>query len=200
MTITPVQTADVHSEDQVLVRAVLDGSAEARDRFCARVRCVGRILSVRNLDLGRPLDEHELADVAQEVTLAVWRRLRDYSGRASLETWVYKFCTLTLMGTLRRRRSAESIRAQIPAIDPAGAEPAEARSSSDGAGIEGLLRHLSPRESEVIRLRHVDELGNAEISEVLGISVNSVKTHSLNGMRKLRSLLADRDTRGTDAR
>lgn len=179
-----------HDQDLELARRVLDGDREAREEFCERMRCIGRILLSRNRRFGRPLSEHDLADLAQETALAVWRRLDTYVGRASLETWVYKFCALGMSNAVRRTRGVprpESALGEgrleelVEAITPEAVD-------EDQGEFETMLKHLSRREAAVLRLRHVDGMGNREIGQALDISINSVKTHSLNAMSKLREL------------
>ena len=60
-----------------------------------------------------------------------------------------------------------------------------------GEEVGLLLRHLAPREAEVVRLRHVEQLSFAEIASALDISTSSAKTHYNRGLDKLRDLLAN---------
>lgn len=181
--------SESHHQDLALVQGVLAGQSDAQGKFCTRMRCIGRILANRNRRYGCPLNDHDLADLAQETAMAVWRRLDTYRGLASLETWVYRFCALNMTSAMRKRRRSPRPLSEIefdvePSVEPAGA--------ADEAELDSMLRHLSEREAEVLRLRHVDGLGNQEICEVLEISINSVKTHSLHAMAKLRELFGSR--------
>lgn len=53
------------------------------------------------------------------------------------------------------------------------------------------LRELSPRQRECIMLRFYLELTEVEIAALLGISNNSVKTHSRRGMEALRRRMGE---------
>ena len=169
------------------MRGVLAGKGSAIDAFVERMQCIPRILAARNAGFGRPLTEDELADLAQDCLGRVWRKLPEYAGRASLETWVWRFCTLELMNALRKKSRLPS-----PYTDLDDAPPERATSDPPPAEqpLLDLLHHLTPREAEVIRLRHVEALETmAEIGEALGISASSVKTHYYRGLEKLRALL-----------
>ncbi len=183
-----------HDQDLEFVRSVLGGDPADRESFCVRMRCIGRMLTARNRRFGRPLDDHDIADLAQETALAVWRRLSSYAGRASLETWVYKYCALTMSNALRKKRTTPRRLSELgvdgaPELaetSPGTQEPTEPTT------LDSMLGHLSQRQAEVLRLRHVDGLGNREIGEALDISINSVKTHSLHAMTRLRQLFGSR--------
>ena len=87
---------------------------------------------------------------------------------------------------------------ELPA-EAAGPEPAP------GEDVLVYLRHLAPREAQVVRLRHVEDLSLPEVAELLGISTSSAKTHYYRALEKLRSLLArdspgSRDRQETEAR
>lgn len=46
----------------------------------------------------------EPREIAQEVFGRVWGHLHRFEGRAQLESWVYRYCSLTLMDARRARR------------------------------------------------------------------------------------------------
>jgi RNA polymerase sigma-70 factor (sigma-E family) len=59
------------------------------------------------------------------------------------------------------------------------------------AVILDALRDLPPRQRDCLVLRFYLELSSAEIAEVLGITVNSVKTHARRGLDALRSTIGE---------
>ncbi|MCP3920813.1 MAG: sigma-70 family RNA polymerase sigma factor [bacterium] len=176
-----------HRQDLEFVHAVLAGDPEAGTEFAVRMRCVSRMLAARNHRLGRPLNDEELADLAQDVLLTVWRKLADYEGRAALESWVYRSCSFEFLNRLRKKRDAPATRD----VTEEGTEPIEPEPPAD-EGLDLLLRHLASREAEVVRLRHVDELAFPEIAAALGISASSAKTHYYRAIDKLRDVLRER--------
>jgi len=194
-----MRPASDHRRDLALVEQVLNGETAAREAFLERMKCVGRILSVRNARMGRPLNDDELADVTQETLLQIWRKLETYSGRASIETWVYGFCSLEILSYLRKRARMPSTLEDVPEpVDES--EPAEASDpATQAAGIERWVRHLARREAEVVRLHHVDQLDYEEIGELLAISKSSVKTHYYRALEKLRTLLPNTPPRDEGA-
>jgi RNA polymerase sigma factor (sigma-70 family) len=64
------------------------------------------------------------------------------------------------------------------------------RNENQARVIESL-GELSPRQRDCLVLRYFMELSEREIAETLGISPNSVKTHTQRGMAALENLLED---------
>lgn len=180
-----------HRADRALTAAVLRGDAAALDELVARMECVPRFLAALNVRLGRPLGPHDLADLAQDTLIVIWEKLETFEGRATLESWTYRFCYLELMNFVRRKgRRARVAAAPLEVQDRAdpGIEPGH--SPSDFEHVERCLADLPPDEEEVIRLKHFEGLVFVEIAARLGTSPNTVKTRYYRGMGRLRATLA----------
>ncbi|POB14818.1 sigma factor-like helix-turn-helix DNA-binding protein [Halobacteriovorax sp. DA5] len=61
--------------------------------------------------------------------------------------------------------------------------------------FEFALTFLSDREAQVIRMRYLKELSQEEISERLGVGINSIKSFRRKGLKKLRHLLPSEEFR-----
>lgn len=180
-----------HARDLELARRVLANEDGAFGRFVERLGVLPRILDVLNTRLGRPLNDHDLADLAQDTLIIVWRKLPSFAGEATLETWVFGVARLELMNAVRklRRRAA-------------GAEPLDAESMVapvhdresrlDYDLLHGALARLDPLESDVIRLKHFDDLTFETIGARRNISVNTAKTRYYRGIRHLHEELRAR--------
>jgi RNA polymerase sigma-70 factor (sigma-E family) len=91
------------------------------------------------------------------------------------------------------RRGLMSLR-HFEALTPeSSAEAPEDRIELDEqkARVLQALRALSPQQRSCLVLRFYLELSEREVADTLGISVNSVKTHTRRGMERLRLLLQD---------
>jgi RNA polymerase sigma-B factor len=58
----------------------------------------------------------------------------------------------------------------------------------DAAGVEGLLRFLTPRQQEVVRLRFTEELTQREIGERVGVSQMQVSRILREAIERLREI------------
>lgn len=165
--------------------------------YIERLQCVPRILSARNRMLGGPLDRDELADLAQEVAVSTLRKLDQYEGRASLETWLYGVASWELMNRARRRwRSRVKLGEEVPESDASRAsmDPARLVVEDETAQLrEGLFAHveaLPADEAEVVRLKHEQGLSFAQIGDRLGTSPHTLKSRYYRALSRLRSALA----------
>lgn len=150
--------------------------------------CVPRILAVQNKRAGRPLDEHDLADLAQDVLLLVWKKLPSFEGASALETWVYSFCYLQFMNASRRKARLRT-RASDEAPAEAAADPQESgRFEELYEGVESL----PPAERRVIELRLSSELTFDEIGRASDEPVSTVKSRYYKAIQRLAAFLRRR--------
>ena len=177
-------------EDLRLARAALRGDSAARAEFAGRMEFVSRYLNAENQRLGRPLSSDELRDLRQDVLLSVWKKLGSYEGRAALRTWVFPFCSLGLRRWLSKRQRRKGI--VVPLWDEALDGLSGSHRSSPEEGKEtlfSLLRHLSPREAQIVRLKVLECLEFGEIARQLKLSKSSVKTPYYRSLLKLQQVL-----------
>ena len=183
-TIASNSTQTSHESDLLLARGTLDGDENAIRGFVNRMQCIPAILAAQNQRMGSPLSNDDLGDVVQDSVTKVWLKLGSYAGRASLETWAYRFCFLELMNSIRKRRRWQQ-------SAPIESELESLVSPETDAAIQFEFLHrgleaVGPPESDVLRLKHFEELTFAEIAKRLGISPNTAKTQYYRGLSKLR--------------
>jgi RNA polymerase sigma-70 factor (ECF subfamily) len=170
-----------------LVLAVLAGQETAIVEFEQRMLCVPRILNALNNRRGRPLDEHDLADLVQDTVLVVLRKLTDFKALAPLEAWIYRLCDLEFMNAARRRgRAARRTIALTEATELAAAAPDALWVHEE---VHQALAQVGGVEAETIRLKHFDGLTFPEIGERLGVPPSTAKTRYYRGLERLTALL-----------
>ena len=125
-------------------------------------------------------DPHDAQDIAAETSaraLAQWRKIGAVPYRAA---WVSRVAANLAVDQVRKRRHrGETVR---PAVSAPEQLP------DDELAL--LLGTLPRRQREVLALRYVVDLPDAEIATALGISAGSVKKHAARGLASLRERLA----------
>jgi RNA polymerase sigma-70 factor (sigma-E family) len=120
-------------------------------------------------------------DVAAEAlarTCLRWSKLRDAPWR---DGWTLRVTTNLALDVVRRKP---------PAVRPSAAPDASEAAVLRVALNEALLQ-LPRRQREVIALRYLSDLSEAEVAGALGISAGSVKTHTSRGLAALRTRMGD---------
>ncbi len=177
-----------HVRDLELVGRALERAPEAIEQLGERLRCVARIVASRNAVLRQPLRQEDLADLIQDCLALIWRKLRTFEGRASLETWVYRICTLELMNGVRRVRRDKGSRLSVveEMVTDERADPANHTALQD---LHSGLAELDPLDGEIMRLKHFEDLTFVEIGLRLSVTTSKAKARYYRGLRQLESFL-----------
>jgi len=156
----------------------------------------------------RMLRDSEEADSAtQDTFLKAWQSLNRNKTRDLEEPqkWLTRIAVNTCLDRLRsrrwhfwRRRPRPEDEASI--LDRAVSANPDAERQVLANQIEGrlsvALAKLTARQSSVFTLRHYEDLSLAEIGEILGLDVGTVKAHLFRALGKLREELQDLYFRG----
>jgi RNA polymerase sigma-70 factor (ECF subfamily) len=147
------------------------------------------MLRDRHRRIGNPLSPEDLAEVEQETLAALWFKLWTFEGRASLETWAFRFVAFELhKGLERRRRQSRFVPDGDSAIG-AVTQPERAEPVIDAVALHAGLERLGRLGSEIIRMRHFEDLPFDDIAVRLDEPVGTVKARYYRGLEKLRVLL-----------
>jgi RNA polymerase sigma-70 factor (ECF subfamily) len=177
------------------VRAAQGGDRKALDTLLRRHH--DRVYAICRRLTGNHADA---LDATQEALITIARRLDRYDERAAFSTWAYRVATNACLDELRRRRrrpdpvDPEDL---VPGGGRAGgaalhgaADPANA--VADRIDIDGALARLPMEFRVVVVLRDVCELGYAEIAEVVGIPIGTVRSRIARGRAALVRDLGNR--------
>lgn len=171
--------------------------------------------------LTRLVGETEAEDLTQEAFLKVSRSLRNFEGRSQVSTWIYRIATNTALDRLRspsllssgrgnataKQISVERIKSE--AGEPDGlmkGKPASAESSllteEMNDCVHKYIDKLPANQRAVVVLGVLEGMKNAEIAEILGITLETAKIRLHRGRSQLQKDLEThcgwyRDKRGS---
>ena len=156
----------------------MDQSGEQRYREFVAARSVALLRTAYLLvgDRGRAED---LLQTALVKTYVAWDRIKDPS---ATEAYVRRVMVTTATSWWRRRWSAERPVVSLP--DSAVADASGALADADE--MRRLLLTLTVRQRAVLVLRYYDDLSEADVAEMLGISRSAVSSYATRGLQALR--------------
>jgi RNA polymerase sigma-70 factor (ECF subfamily) len=140
-----------------------------------------------------PLQPEDVEDLASEILLQLvagdYAVLRQFREKSSLATYLTVIARRICVHELARKWAAREVQPSGTNGDLNEVEaPSHARTrrSENLEEVEKLLRKLSGKEREVVRLYYLEERSYEEISTALNISVNSVGAILTRAREKLR--------------
>lgn len=174
--------------DEAIIQLVRAGRGqEAFERLVPAYR-----RRVFGLAYGILRDRAAAEDLSQEVFVKVWQALPRYDGRARLSTWIYAITRNAAVSALRARRQ------QVSMSDPAVLSEVEGMAATPAAepadaGLRRQVEALPEKQRLAVTLYYLDERTVDEVAEMMGLPVNTVKTHLHRARASLATALAARE-------
>jgi len=176
--------------DHELAALACSGQQNAYREFLARYKApVFRL--IRN-NIG---DTDEAMDLTQETFVSGFAALSRYDGERPFRVWIARIALNKCRDWARRRtvrsffaralplESAHHVASEIPAPDAEIADRAEL------ARVRGAMARLPHNLREILILRGLEELSQAETAEILKVSQKTVETRLYRARAKLKALL-----------
>ena len=157
--------------------------------------------AVDELGLARPavralvVNRADVDDVLQDVLVAVAETIGGFRGEARFRTWLNQVARFKAIAHLRRKR--DEARLDDPDGGPGpGPGPGDAaRISSllaERATLHGVLDGLPEHYREALVLRDVHQLSYEQITEQLGVGLNTVRSRVARGRALVAAGLVER--------
>jgi RNA polymerase sigma-70 factor (ECF subfamily) len=132
-------------------------------------------------------DDQDAVDAVQETLLAAWLRAATFEGRSAVRTWLFRIAVNAAIDQVRGRahqalRSDEPVEERPSGVDIEAA--VVARTTVDWA-----LGRLPPQFRAPVVLREYYQLSYLEISDVLDIPIDTVKSRISRGRQALAELI-----------
>ena len=176
-----------------LITAVLAGDSASFEplvaKYSPRVFATARRYARRDV---------EVQDIAQEVWLKAFDKLKSFRGEAPFEHWLMRMTVRTCYDFLRahqRNRISSFSEISEPEEDWLERFVAEPGSVADDEAaakllIDRVMDKLSPDARLVIQLLEIEDRSVKEIAEITGWSVPLVKVRAFRARGEMRKILA----------
>jgi len=189
-------------DDQELVRRAQNDDAWAIEQLVLRYQKKVYAIAFQMLDG----DAEEARDRTQDAFLQAFRRIKQFKGKSSFYTWLYRIVINKCIDARRRRQRWKKIFFpwRFEKNDDAAAETAledypDTNQTSDPLAtasrrqleedVNRTLKKLSERQRTIFQLKVFQEMSIAEIAETMGLAEGTVKTHLFRATRIVQKQL-----------
>ena len=129
-------------------------------------------------------NSEDAEEITQEVFVAVYNKLKYFRFESSIKTWIYRI-TVNRAINLAKKRAREKMKVtEYEKEFHSGAETAQEKEKR-GQIIEELLRSVDPDQRACLVLRNIEGLSYKEISDVLKININTVRSRLRRARERL---------------
>ena len=149
--------------------------------------------------------DRDAADtLTQECFLRAYQSLPQFRGECGIETWLIRIAVNLVRDYAKSRRVSfwrrlvglEAEHANVADVSAPSQSPERVLlARSELQAVWAAVDFLSPQQREVFLLRFVEELSLAEIAEVLGIRVGSVKAQLFRALGSVRKQVKEQQWR-----
>jgi len=138
-------------------------------------------------------DEDEAADLTQDIFIKVYQQLDKFKGRSSFSTWLFRICVNMGTNHLRKQKLRQLLRPEEVTITCHSRSPGRADEDllkqEQKKIIRQALQKLKASQRKVIILSHYQELTNAELAEVMGLSLKAAESLLFRARTRLQDIL-----------
>ena len=166
-------------------------TAGERDLFRVLVARYGALAQRTALVCGAGADAD---DVVQEAFVAAYRALPRFRAGLEFRPWLLKIVVNQAHNAVRGRRRVRALADRVATwrVEVLGDEPAGNAVTVERRGaLVRALGQLRTADREVLALRYLLDLSEAETAVALGMPKGTVKSRTARALARLRAVLAD---------
>jgi RNA polymerase sigma factor (sigma-70 family) len=167
--------------DETLMLEFQGGSRAAFEQLFARYRGPLYGYFRRRLN-GDERARAQAEDLTQETFIAVIRAVARYEPRALVRTYFYAIAINLLSAERRRQQRYSPIGKEAP-------EPSTGDTPDASMWVREALEKLDESEREILMLREYEQLSYSEISDLLKIPVNTVRSRLFRARMAMKEFL-----------
>jgi RNA polymerase sigma-70 factor, ECF subfamily len=172
--------------DERLMLAFTQGSSEAFTELFHRYK-----QPVYGFFCRRLADPAHAEELTQETFFALLRAAAHYEPRALFRTYLYAIG----FKILRAHRRKAAFRAAFLGHRNSVPDPPKQDATESGLWVRRAVEKLAPLDREIVMLREFEQLSYAEISDLLQLPLNTVRSRLFRARTALRDLLEPSESR-----
>lgn len=174
----------------------LISSAQKGDKKCFEVLVRRYQKQVYNIVFQMIRNHEQTADVTQETFLKVYRALDSFDNSREFRPWLLRIARNTTLNLIRARKYEASLDDDSLYKEPVTESDAstEIDRKLSQKSFAQALSTIPANQKEAFLLKYQQDLSYNEISEIMGISISSIKSLLFRARENLRKKLVITDT------
>lgn len=174
--------------DEYLIKKVIRGESNAYAELVDRYKHMVYTLALKIVK-----NREDAEEVAQDTFFKAYNSLKYFKGDSKFSTWLYKIAYYGALDSLKKnKRQLETTKIDISEAYNIGSidnalEGMEAKERVEI--IKRAIQRLPGDDSVLITLYYFETLSMYEISQVMGISTNTVKVRLFRARKRLAGIL-----------
>ena len=150
---------------------------------------------IRKVSLMYALNAAEADDMFQEICIQVWRAYPQFKGESKFSTWLYRVAINTAISWIRKEKkhrvgdNQDDKWISVTDDNPFYVQEEKREKASE---LQKAIQKLNDIDRTLVLL-YLEEVAYAEISDILGLTVNNIKVKMNRVKKRLRKLM---DTNG----
>ena len=136
----------------------------------------------------RFVSDFEVAeDLTNDIFIEVWQKAGSYEGTAKVSSWLLGVARYKALSEVRRRKPVHSKSEEIlDALEDEADDPEMlSQKRAKGDAIKHCIAKLSPDHRTILELIYYHEKSIEEVSDILDIPKNTVKTRTFHARKQL---------------
>jgi RNA polymerase sigma-70 factor (ECF subfamily) len=145
---------------------------------------------VYNVALRVVNNREDALEVAQEVFMIIYDKLKGFRFESSFKTWVYRITANYAINYAKKNSRAKTVPFEESFGEGAVESDIHGQMDQEHQGqlVEKLLAELNPDQRACVVLRDIQGLSYEEIAQALNININTVRSRLKRSREKLLSL------------
>lgn len=133
-------------------------------------------------------DEEGRKDLFQEILINLWKSYPSFRGDSKFSTWMYRVSLNVAIQRLRKTNKKKEYATQPMDFDEITYPSEESLPEKELEIMHAAIDQLSDVEKAIVML-YLEEKGNEEIAEIMGISQNYVRVKMTRIREKLKKMI-----------
>ncbi|OEF98464.1 RNA polymerase sigma factor [Desulfuribacillus alkaliarsenatis] len=138
-------------------------------------------------------NEADAKDLTQDALLRVYQKFATYQGQASIKVWAQRITTNIFLDSIRKKKaqlfSLDDNEAYQYIPDEGSSVEEQVEEQLKSQEIRTAVTKLPEQYKVVIVLRYLQDMTYKEISQILEIPENTVKTHLFRARKLLKDMM-----------